>query len=103
MLASIVLAVLAIRRRDFISHGAWMTRGYAIALGAGTQVFTMLPWVVIFGPIGAADELPRTVLMTAGWAINLAVAEYVIRRPSHRSDRTSAGLGRPGTGDALTA
>jgi hypothetical protein len=64
MLASIVLAVLAIRRRDFPSHGAWMTRGYAIAPGAGTQVFTMLAWVVIFGPIGAADEVPRTVLMT---------------------------------------
>ena len=45
MLASIVLAVLAIRRRDFRSHGAWMTRGYAIALGAGTQVLTILPWV----------------------------------------------------------
>src|SRR3979411_1261538 len=27
MLASMVLAVLAIRRRDFTSHGAWMTRG----------------------------------------------------------------------------
>jgi uncharacterized membrane protein len=88
MLASIVLAVFAIWRRDFTSHGAWMTRGYAIALGAGTQVFTMLPWVLIFGPIGAADELPRTVLMTAGWVINLAVAEYVIRRrPAHRSNR----------------
>jgi len=102
MLASIVLAVLAIRRRDFTSHGAWMTRGYAIALGAGTQVFTMLPWVLIFGPIGAADELPRTVLMTAGWVVNLAVAEYVIRRrPTHRSNRTSAGLRRSGTADAL--
>src|SRR5947208_2160018 len=102
MLASIVLAVFAIRRRDFPSHGAWMTRGYAIALGAGTQVFTMMPWVVIFGPIGAADELPRTVLMTAGWVINLAVAEYVIRRrPTHRSNRTSAGLRRSGTADAL--
>jgi uncharacterized membrane protein len=85
MLASIVLAVLAIRRRDFPSHGAWMTRGYAIALGAGTQVFTLLPWAVVFGPIGAADELPRTVLMTAGWVINLAVAEYVIGR----SDRVN--------------
>jgi hypothetical protein len=29
---------------------------------------------------GAADELPRTVLMTAGWVINLAMAEWVIRR-----------------------
>lgn len=84
MLASIVLAVSAIRRRDFASHGAWMTRGYAMALGAGTQVFTLLPWVVIVGPIGAADELPRTVLMTAAWVINLAVAEYVIRRRSSR-------------------
>jgi uncharacterized membrane protein len=96
MLASIVLAVFAIRRRDFPSHGAWMTRGYAIALGAGTQVFTILPWVLIFGPIGAGDELPRTVLMTAAWVINLAVAEYVIRRRhDHRSSRTPAGLGRP--------
>jgi uncharacterized membrane protein len=104
MLASIVLAVFAIRRRDFPSHGAWMTRGYAIALGAGTQVFTMLPWVLVFGPIGAADELPRTVLMTAGWVINLAVAEYVIRRrPARRSNRTSMGLGRSGTADALSA
>jgi uncharacterized membrane protein len=89
MFASIVLAVLAIRRRDFASHGAWMTRGYAIALGAGTQVFTLLPWVVVFGPIGAADELPRTVLMTAGWVINLGVAEYVIRRPERRSRKPS--------------
>jgi hypothetical protein len=73
-----------------------MTRGYAIALGAGTQVFTMLLWVVIFGPIGAADELPRTVLMTAGWVINLAAAGYIIRRrPGHRSNRTSGGLVSP--------
>jgi uncharacterized membrane protein len=101
MLASIVLAVTAIRRRDFASHGAWMTRGYAIALGAGTQVFTMLPWVLLFGPIGAADELPRTVLMTAAWVINLAVAEYVIRRRSaHPSNRTSVGLRRPGMAGA---
>jgi uncharacterized membrane protein len=103
MLASIVLAVFAIRRRAFTSHGAWMTRGYAIALGAGTQVFTMLPWVVIFGPIGAADELPRTVLMTAGWVINLGVAEYVIRRRAQRPKRTSLGLGRSGAVEAVAA
>ena len=83
MLASIVLAVFAIQRRDFASHGAWMTRGYAIGLGAGTQVFTMLPWVVAFGPIGEADELPR------GGGINLAVAEYVIRRRVLQSNRRS--------------
>ena len=62
----------------------------------------MLPWVVIFGPIGAADELPRTLLMTAGWVINLAAAEYIIhRRPGHRSDRTSDGLRQTRAVDAL--
>jgi hypothetical protein len=102
MLTSIGLAVFAITRRDFPSHGAWMTRGYAIALGTGTP--RQHRELLVFGPIGAADELPRMVLMTAGWVINLAVAEYVIRRrPGHRSNRTSAGLGRPGTADALVA
>ncbi len=100
MLTSIVLAVVALRQRDFVSHGAWMTRAYAIALGAGTQVFTLLPWIVIFGPIGAADELPRTVLMTAGWVLNLAVAEYVIRRRWQRPTRTT-GLGHSPTVPAL--
>jgi hypothetical protein len=42
---SIVAAVGAIRRCDFVSHGAWMIRGYAIGMGAGTQVLTHMPWV----------------------------------------------------------
>ena len=40
MAASIVLGFTAIRRRDVARHRAWMTRAYALALGAGTQVFT---------------------------------------------------------------
>jgi uncharacterized membrane protein len=103
MLVSIVLAMFAIQRRDFTSHGAWMTRGYALALGAGTQVFTLLPWTLLFGPIGAADELPRTVLMTAGWVINLAVAEYVIWRRGQRPRLTSPGVGRSGVAGAVAA
>ncbi len=97
MLASIVLAVLAIRRRDIPTHSAWMMRGYAIALGAGTQALTLLLWILLFGP---TDELSRTVLMTASWVINVAVAEYVIRRSTRRSGRTSAGLGQPASPSA---
>jgi uncharacterized membrane protein len=100
MLASIVLAVIAIRRRDIPSHSAWMTRAYAIALGAGTQVLTLLPWSLL---VGTPDELPHTVLMTAAWVINIAVAEYVIRRPAHRSNRTFNGLRRSGTPDVFAA
>ena len=41
MAASIVLGFTAIRRGDVTRHRAWMTRAYALALGAGTQVFTL--------------------------------------------------------------
>jgi uncharacterized membrane protein len=82
MTASIVLALLAVRRRDFPSHGAWMIRGYAIGLGAGTQVLTQLPWFMILGKPG---ETGRTFLMGAGWVINVVVAEWVIRRSHARS------------------
>jgi hypothetical protein len=76
MVLSIVLAVAAIGRRDFAAHGAWMTRGYAIGMGAGTQVLTHLPYFVL---VGQPDELARAVMMGAGWAINVVVAEWSIR------------------------
>ena len=80
--ASIVLAVAAIRRRDFASHGAWMIRAYAIGLGAGTQVLTHLPWFVLAGD--KPGEIPRAVMMGAGWAINIVMAEWIIRRQRPR-------------------
>lgn len=78
MAASIILGVAAIRRRDITRHRAWMTRAYALALGAGTQAFT-----VGFGEALLGAGIIRTdLMMGAGWAINLAVAEWLIRRPS---------------------
>ncbi|MEU4330280.1 DUF2306 domain-containing protein [Nonomuraea dietziae] len=77
MVVAISLGLAAIRRRDFARHRAWMIRGYAIGLGAGTQVLVHLPWLVFFG---MPDELGRALLMGAGWAINLVVVEWVIRR-----------------------
>jgi len=77
MAASIVLGIRAALRRELASHGAWMIRAYAIGLGAGTQVFTHLPWFILVGKPG---ESARTVLMGAGWVINVAVAEWIIRR-----------------------
>lgn len=77
MLLSIILGVTAVRQRDFPRHGEWMMRGYAIGLGAGTQVLTHLPWFLFFG---VPDEFTRAILMGAGWVINLAVVEWVIRK-----------------------
>jgi uncharacterized membrane protein len=82
MALGIVYALVAIRRGDVTTHSAWMTRSYAIGLGAGTQVFTFLPWTLA---IGAPGPVMTAVLMGAGWVINLAVAEYVIRRRARRS------------------
>ncbi len=75
MALSIVLAYLAARRRDFMRHAAWMTRAYALGMGAGTQVLTHLPWFIVVG--GLPDPVTRVWLMGAGWGINLVVAEIV--------------------------
>jgi uncharacterized membrane protein len=85
MVFSLLFGFVLIRRRDFNGHGAWMMRGYAIGMGAGTQVFTHVFWMLVFG---VPDEFTRALLMGAGWVINLAVAEWVIRtrlaRPARR-------------------
>ena len=76
MVVSIVLGFRAIRRRDIVQHRAWMTRAYAIALGAGTQVFTLGIGETVIG----SSDLSIALLQGAAWVINLAVAERFIRR-----------------------
>ena len=57
MAASIVLGFAAIRRGDVPRHRAWMTRAYALALGAGTQVFTQGIGPAVFGPSELIHDL----------------------------------------------
>lgn len=90
MVVSLALGVRAILRRDFTSHGHWMIRAYAIGLGAGTQVLTHLPWFILVDT--KPGELPRAVMMGAGWAINVVVAEWIIRRPRLRPFTSGPGL-----------
>ena len=80
MVVCILLGLRAILRRDVATHRAWMIRGYAIGIGAGTQVFTALAWFIVTGGANA-DPTTTVGLMTAGWVINLVVAELCIRRP----------------------
>jgi len=75
MAASIILGFIAIRRRDMARHRAWMARAYALALGAGTQVLTLGIGKAIFGD----SELTTALMLGAGWGINVAVVEYIIR------------------------
>jgi len=85
MFLSIVFGVTAVTRRDFIGHGEWMIRGYAIGLGAGTQVLTHIPMMLFPGMVG--QEMPRAVMMGAGWIININVAEWVIHKRRARRAR----------------
>jgi uncharacterized membrane protein len=80
MTASIILGFKAIRRHDITQHRAWMTRAYALGLGAGTQAFTIGTGQAIFGKTVLTTDLSTA----SGWIINLAIAEYLIRRPNRR-------------------
>jgi hypothetical protein len=77
---SIVLGFAAIRRRDIAAHRAWMIRAYALAVGAGTQVFTQGVGEGLFG----TGDLSTGLSVSSGWVLNAAVAESVIRRPPAR-------------------
>lgn len=85
MVVSIVLGAAALWRRDFAQHGAWLTRGYAIGVGAGTQALMLGTWSLT---IGTPDVLSRALLMGGSWVLNLAVAEWAIRRRRSTSSRS---------------
>ena len=86
MPAGLGLGVAAIRRGDVAAHRAWMTRTYAIALAAGTQAFTEGIGGALLGHSPLALDASRG----AAWVLNLAVAEWVIRRGAPTRPRVRA-------------
>ena len=76
MIACLGLGFSAIRRRDIAAHRAWMIRAYAIGMAAGTQAFTEGVSKVLLGSSVLLDDTAKVL----GWVLNLAVAEWVIRR-----------------------
>jgi hypothetical protein len=86
MILSIIIGFISIRRRDVNQHKAWMTRAYAIGMGAGTQVLTGMVGALILGKV---NEFENALLMGAAWVINLAIAEWSIRKDSTWQTRTA--------------
>ena len=93
MVAALVLGFAAIRRGDVRRHRAWLMRAYALGLGAGTQMFTGLVMSLLVTP---PTELSRALQDGAGWAINLAVAEWLIRRAPAPPARAARPARAPG-------
>lgn len=83
LVIGLALGVTAIRHGDIAAHRAWMTRTYAIALAAGTQAFTE----GIGGAILGHGPLALDASRGAAWILNLAVAEWAIRRPPTATNR----------------
>ena len=77
MAYGLVAGVRYARRRQIRLHRAWMARAYALGLGAGTQAFTVGFGEALFGSGVVRTDL----MMGSAWALNLAVAEWFIRRP----------------------
>jgi len=86
MVLSIILGFISIRRHDITQHQAWMTRAYAIGMGAGTQVLTGMVGALMLGKV---NQFENALLMGAAWVINLAIAEWSIRKSSIRQTRTA--------------
>lgn len=88
MILHLVQGAIAIRRRDFAAHGAWMTRAFAIAVSGGTQAIVVAAWSI---PAGEADATAETWLVGGGFVINSIVAELIIRRRSRGPSASHAG------------
>ncbi len=86
LVVTLVLGFRAARRREFARHRVWMIRSFAIALVAGTQVFTLWFGGALFGK----GDLAQALMIIAAWGINLAVAEWAIRRPARTRSRRRA-------------
>ncbi|MEO7221925.1 MAG: DUF2306 domain-containing protein [Devosia sp.] len=77
MAVAIGLGLVAIIvSRDVAKHRAWMMRAYAIGLGAATQIVIFIP----LAPFGTPGPMTATLLLSSAWAINLAIAEWIIQR-----------------------
>ncbi|MFI7223042.1 DUF2306 domain-containing protein [Nonomuraea angiospora] len=82
MAGSLVLGLAAILRRDVARHRAWMIRAYALGMGAGTQAVVLSAWYAATG--ADAHAVTRALLQGLAWGVNLAVAEWAIRRTARR-------------------
>ena len=86
MALSLILGVTTVIKGNVLAHRVWMLRAYAIGMGAGTQVLTGMAGALILGKV---NEFENALLMGAAWVINLAVAEWSIRKSSTRQTRTA--------------
>ena len=85
MAASIILGLTAIRRRDVPRHRAWMTRAYALALGAATQVFTQGHRARRLRPQPAHHDLSLGAPGSSTWPSPSTLIRRPVAPPDHQA------------------
>lgn len=72
-------AFLAVKKRDIAEHQNWMIRSYALCFSA----VTLRLWMPLFlGAFGMSFSVAYPIIAWLSWVPNLAVAEWIIRRPN---------------------
>lgn len=88
LVVAIAMAIAAIRRRDIQRHRAWVIRAYAVGMGLGTVSLVFFPIYLVTG--AAPQGLVSDILFVASWSLNIAFAEWVIRRTAPSTRRIAA-------------
>lgn len=89
MIACLVLGFTTILKHKVSEHSAWMIRAYALGQGAGTQVITLLPVMLL---IGTPSQFSRDMLMILAWVINIAIGEWIVRRKTKSKIRVQVSV-----------
>jgi hypothetical protein len=74
-LVTAVIALLRARQHRFDDHRAWMIRSYSVTFAAVTVRLTALPLLLL-----TRSPVLAITLSFWSWVLNLAVAEWIVRR-----------------------
>lgn len=80
LLITLAMAMMAVRKRDFVRHRAWAIRAYAVGMGLGTVALVFIPLYIITGqpPFGLLSD----VLFVVTWVLTIVLGEVVARHVS---------------------
>lgn len=77
LIASLIIALRAILRRDITRHRAWMIRAFAIGLAISTMRIFFIPAYFLFG---VPSNFTIALGMWIGFLVNITVAEIILWR-----------------------
>ncbi|HEV8077106.1 MAG TPA: DUF2306 domain-containing protein [Marinobacter sp.] len=76
-IATLLVAVMAIRKRQIMRHRAWMMRAFAVGLGISPLRFYFIPAYLLFG---VPSNFTIALGMWVGFGLNLLIAEWILWR-----------------------